>query len=70
MYLFAQGVERSISGQRIHERAITFAGVFEPVRRQRRVDRGAGDGPMPQQALDRTGVVALVDEGVCGTSFR
>ena len=34
--------------------------VLEPVRRQRRVDRGAGDRPVPQPALDRPGVVPFV----------
>jgi hypothetical protein len=38
--------------------------VLEPVRRQRRVDRGAGDRPMAEPALDRPGVVPLVGEGV------
>jgi hypothetical protein len=38
--------------------------VFEPVRRQRRVDRGAGDRPMSEPALDRPGVVAIVGQRV------
>jgi hypothetical protein len=33
-------------------------------RRQRRIDRRAGDGPMPEPALDRQGVVPLVGEDV------
>src|SRR5262249_8661420 len=38
--------------------------VLEPVRRQRRVNRGASDRPMPEPTLDRPGVVPLVGEGV------
>ena len=38
--------------------------VLEPVRRQRRVDRGAGDRPMPEPSLGCPCVVALVGEGV------
>jgi hypothetical protein len=38
--------------------------VLEPVWRQRRVDGGAVDRPMPQPPLDRPGVVALVGEGL------
>jgi hypothetical protein len=33
--------------------------VLEPVRRQRRVNSGAGDRPMAKPALDRTGIVSL-----------
>jgi hypothetical protein len=38
--------------------------VLEPIRRQRRVDRGAGDRPMSQPALNRPGVVAFVGQRV------
>jgi hypothetical protein len=38
--------------------------VFEPIRRQRRVDRCAGDRPMPEPPLDGPGVVAFIGEGV------
>jgi hypothetical protein len=36
--------------------------VLEPVRRQRRVDGGAGDRTVSEPALDCPGVVALVGE--------
>src|SRR5271154_2120973 len=38
--------------------------ILEPVRRQRRVDRGAGYRPMAERSLDCPGVVALVGKGV------
>jgi hypothetical protein len=38
--------------------------ILEPVRRQRRVDCGAGDRPMAEPALYRPGVVPLVGERV------
>jgi hypothetical protein len=44
--------------------------VLEPVRRQRRIDRGTRDRPVPQPPLDRPGVVALVGERDRGPSFR
>ena len=34
--------------------------VLEPVRRKRRVHRGAGDRPVPQPTLNNPGVVARV----------
>jgi len=38
--------------------------ILEPVRRQGRVDRRAGDGTMAEPTLDRSRVMALVGEGV------
>jgi hypothetical protein len=38
--------------------------VLEPVRRQRRVDGGAGDRPMSEPALDRAGIVAAAGAGL------
>jgi hypothetical protein len=43
--------------------------ILEPVWRQR-VDGRAGDGTMPEPALDRSGVVALVYESVAATSAQ
>jgi hypothetical protein len=38
--------------------------ILEPVRRQRRVDRGRRDRPVPKPSLNRPGVVAFVGEGI------
>jgi len=37
--------------------------ILKAVRRQGRVDRGAGDRPMAERSLDRPRVVALISEG-------
>ena len=48
----------------VHHRASLPPEILEPVRRQRRVDRGAGDQPMTEPRLDGAGVVPLVGERV------
>jgi hypothetical protein len=44
--------------------------ILQPVRRQRRVDGRAGDRPVAEPALDRTGVAPLVGERMAEAPAR